>query len=73
MAGKGSKPRPSSVDQMTFDQNWDRIFGRKDTTQWDHYSDLPAVGSYDIPVLENEEMWSQRIIDECRSDGDKGC
>ncbi len=27
MAGKGSKPRPSSVDQITFDQNWDRIFG----------------------------------------------
>ena len=73
MAGKGSKPRPISVDQITFDQNWDRIFGKKTTTQWDHYSDLPSVGAYDIPVLENEEMWSQRIIDECRSDGDKGC
>jgi hypothetical protein len=72
MAGKGSKPRPSSVDQTTFDQNWDRIFGRKDTTQWDHYSDLPSVDSYDIPVLENEEMWSQRVIDESRRDGDMG-
>lgn len=25
--GKGSKPRPYSVDQKTFDSNWDRIFG----------------------------------------------
>ena len=72
MAGKGSKPRPSSVDQMTFDQNWDRIFGKKNNTQWDHYSDLPSVDSYDIPVLENEEMWSQRVIDESRRDGDMG-
>lgn len=24
--GKGSKPRPFSVDQATFDNNWDRIF-----------------------------------------------
>ena len=24
--GKGSKPRPYSVDQKTFDSNWDRIF-----------------------------------------------
>lgn len=25
-AGKGSKPRPYSVDQKTFDTNWDAIF-----------------------------------------------
>lgn len=24
--GKGSKPRPFSVDQKTFDSNWDNIF-----------------------------------------------
>jgi hypothetical protein len=29
-AGKGSKPRPYSVDQKTFDTNWDSIFGKKD-------------------------------------------
>ena len=28
--GKGSKPRPYSVDQKTFDNNWERIFGKKD-------------------------------------------
>lgn len=27
--GKGSKPRPFSVDQKTFDNNWDAIFGKK--------------------------------------------
>jgi len=26
-AGKGSKPRPFSVDQQTFDANWERVFG----------------------------------------------
>lgn len=27
--GKGSKPRPYSVTQTEFDNNWDRIFGKK--------------------------------------------
>ena len=27
--GKGSAPRPFSVDQKTFDENWDRIFKRQ--------------------------------------------
>lgn len=27
--GKGSKPRPYSVDQKTFENNWDRIFSKK--------------------------------------------
>jgi hypothetical protein len=27
--GKGSKPRPFSVSQEMFDNNFDRIFGRK--------------------------------------------
>jgi hypothetical protein len=29
MAGKGSKPRPFSVDTKTFDSNWDTIFSKK--------------------------------------------
>lgn len=44
MSGKGSTPRPFSVDQTTFASNWDRIFNRK--PQWDHYSDLPAPDAY---------------------------
>lgn len=27
--GKGSSPRPFSVDQKTYESNWDRIFSRK--------------------------------------------
>ena len=27
--GKGSSPRPKSVDSNTFADNWDRIFGKK--------------------------------------------
>lgn len=29
MSGKGSKPRPYSVDQETFDKNWDAIFTKE--------------------------------------------
>lgn len=28
--GKGSSPRPYSVDEKTFAENWDRIFGKKE-------------------------------------------
>jgi len=27
--GKGSNPRPYSVDRNTFDNNWEAIFGKK--------------------------------------------
>ena len=27
--GKGSSPRPFSVDKQTFDNNWNKIFGKK--------------------------------------------
>jgi hypothetical protein len=27
--GKGSKPRPKSVDQKTWNKNYERIFGKK--------------------------------------------
>jgi hypothetical protein len=30
---KGSAPRPLSVDTKTFDNNWDKIFGKKDKTE----------------------------------------
>ena len=29
MAGKGSSPRPFSVDKKTYDSNWDKIFSKK--------------------------------------------
>ena len=30
MSGKGSRARPFSVDQKTFDNNWDATFGKKE-------------------------------------------
>lgn len=32
MSGKGSRPRPYSVSQEQFGNNWDSIFGKKDMT-----------------------------------------
>ena len=29
MSGKGSRPRPFSVDRKTFESNWDKIFKKK--------------------------------------------
>jgi hypothetical protein len=31
--GKGSKPRPYSVDQKTFDSNWDAIFKKNESAE----------------------------------------
>lgn len=31
MNGKGDKPRPYSVSMETFDDNFERIFGKRDT------------------------------------------
>lgn len=31
--GKGSRPRTMSVDRETYDNNWDRIFGKKKKTE----------------------------------------
>jgi hypothetical protein len=30
MAGKGSRARPLSVSKSQFDDNWDKIFGKKE-------------------------------------------
>lgn len=40
-AGKGSRPRPYSVDQKTFSSNWDAIF-KKDMSVIDEVSQLIA-------------------------------
>lgn len=32
MNGKGDKPRPYSVSMETFDDNFERIFGKRDTS-----------------------------------------
>jgi hypothetical protein len=43
--GKGSNPRPFSVDQTIFTNNWERIFGMKNDKC--AYSGLPSTSSYD--------------------------
>lgn len=43
MSGKGSKPRPFSVNRETYESNWDKIFKRP---AWDNYSDLPSPEAY---------------------------
>lgn len=37
MTGKGSSPRPFSVDQQTFNSNWDKIFTKKTDSEQDWY------------------------------------
>ena len=52
MNGKGDSPRPFSVDQETFKNNWERIFN-KDMCE---YSGLPSTASYDEPDKEYTEL-----------------
>lgn len=44
--GKGSSPRPYSVDQKTFDNNWDRIFNRSKKTQQERFDDAVVKNEY---------------------------
>jgi hypothetical protein len=41
-AGKGSRPRPYSVNQTTFGSNWDAIFGKKEQAVIEEISKLTA-------------------------------
>lgn len=42
-AGKGSKPRPFSVDQKTFDTNWDVIFTKSNQSEDKESSDEQII------------------------------
>jgi hypothetical protein len=42
MSGKGSRPRPYSVNLNTFDSNWDTIFGKKEQAVIEEISKLTA-------------------------------
>ena len=44
--GKGSSPRPYSVDQKTFNDNWDRIFNRSKKTQQEKFDDAVVKNEY---------------------------
>jgi len=56
--GKGSKPRPLSVPREVRDANHEAIFGKYIPPY------LRNRTIEDVPVLENEETWAQRVIDE---------
>jgi hypothetical protein len=68
--GKGSKPRPYSVSQKEFDDRWELAFGKKKKDTLPEYELNKSTGEVekvylnDIPVLEGEEMWAQKAIDE---------
>jgi hypothetical protein len=68
--GKGSRPRPYSVSKEEFDNRFEAIFGKKKKQETlPEYELNKSTGEVqqvidDIPVLENEEMWAQRVIDE---------
>lgn len=46
IGGKGSKPRPYSVDQKTFDNNWNAIFGKKKKTDSEKFDDSITKNEY---------------------------
>jgi hypothetical protein len=46
--GKGSKPRPYSVEQKTFDNNWEATFGKRKKTE--ETPDSIDTKTQDIPV-----------------------
>lgn len=42
MSGKGDTPRPKSVDEQTFADNWDAIFKPKKETEDEQRIERPA-------------------------------
>lgn len=46
--GKGSRPRPFSVDQKTFDANWDNIFKK---------SKVEHTKEFDDKVVMKDELY----------------
>ena len=62
--GKGSIPRPFSVDQKTFADNWDTIFGKKkkDNKEEKTYEpdDGPLTGDQIKQIKENLEKESKK-------------
>ena len=59
--GKGSKPRPFSVDKKTFDDNWDKIFKN------DH-QDVLSTEDCAIDALEEYKKQAQELWnDSCTS------
>ena len=56
MSGKGSARRPLSVDEQTFNDNFDAIFGKKKLNIAD----------------KKEEEWDEKRVDVVGSNGNEG-
>ena len=58
--GKGSRARPLSVSKETFNDNWDKIFSKKDTNKTKDLSehDLNDLATQIINVVSTEEVIS---------------
>ena len=50
MSGKGSSPRPFSVDHKTFDSNWELAFGKKEKK-----NESSSMEQESMPVLRPSE------------------
>lgn len=58
--GKGSSPRPFSVDKKTFDSNWDAIFGKKKEPNYE--PDDGSLTEDQIKQIE-ESVKNERALD----------
>jgi len=61
--GKGSAPRPRNVDKKTWEENWERIFGKKDADA-EYESDNPLERPYNYKE-------KQQDLTELNSDGNR--
>ena len=60
MSGKGSKPRPYSIDQKTFDSNWDSIFNRKKKTDSEKFDNAIMKNEY-YDKMTTEEALTEMV------------
>ena len=44
--GKGSKPRPFSVDEKKYSENWDRIFNKRKKTLEEQFEEAILKDEY---------------------------
>ena len=57
--GKGSKPRPFSVDQDQYSKNWDLIFGKRNekaAEQTREVDQSSESGGLDVPGLQKDSI-----------------
>lgn len=64
MSGKGSKPRPYSVDQETFNSNWDSIFNKKKKTESEKFDDSLMKNDYSDKLTTEEALTEMVRISE---------